>query len=80
MESNLAFMNGISHSRVATSPGADSSHPPHVLSGSALFPVQFSGAVPGGGIAPGAAVLTESGQAAGKYRAGLGDGPGLAPV
>lgn len=38
-----------------------------------LFPVQLSGRLPVGSIAPGTSVLTESGQAAGKYRAGLGD-------
>lgn len=38
-----------------------------------LFPVQLSGPLPVGSIAPGTSVLTKSGQAAGKYRAGLGD-------
>lgn len=74
LESNLAFMNGISFTKGCYIGQELTARTHHMgVIRKRLFPVQFSGAVPGGGIAPGASVLTESGQAAGKYRAGLGD-------
>lgn len=74
LESNLAFMNGISFTKGCYIGQELTARTHHMgVIRKRLFPVQFSGAVPGGGIAPGAPVLTEAGQAAGKYRAGLGD-------
>uniref|UniRef100_A0A8C3YRP5 Iron-sulfur cluster assembly factor IBA57, mitochondrial n=1 Tax=Catagonus wagneri TaxID=51154 RepID=A0A8C3YRP5_9CETA len=74
LESNLAFMNGISFTKgcyVGQELTARTHHMGVIRK--RLFPVQLSGPLPVGGVAPGTSVLTESGQAAGKYRAGLGD-------
>nr|XP_008533327.1 PREDICTED: putative transferase CAF17, mitochondrial [Equus przewalskii] len=74
LESNLAFMNGVSFTKgcyVGQELTARTHHMGVIRK--RLFPVQFSGPLPASGIAPGTSVLTESGQAAGKYRAGQGD-------
>lgn len=74
LESNLAFMNGVSFTKgcyVGQELTARTHHMGVIRK--RLLPVQFSGPLPASGIAPGTSVLTESGQAAGKYRAGQGD-------
>ncbi|KAK2495248.1 hypothetical protein MC885_021439 [Smutsia gigantea] len=74
LESNLAFMNGISFDKgcyIGQELTARTHHMGVVRK--RLFPVQLAGLLPAHSLAPGASVLTESGQSAGKYRAGLGD-------
>ncbi|XP_036306275.2 putative transferase CAF17, mitochondrial isoform X2 [Pipistrellus kuhlii] len=74
LESNLVFMNGVSFTKgcyVGQELTARTHHTGVIRK--RLFPVQLSGPLPGGGVPPGATVLTESGQDAGKYRAGQGD-------
>ncbi|KAF5911476.1 hypothetical protein HPG69_006799 [Diceros bicornis minor] len=74
LESNLAFMNGVSFTKgcyIGQELTARTHHMGVVRK--RLFPVRLSGPLPAGGIAPGTSVLTQSGQAAGKYRAGQGD-------
>nr|XP_031527970.1 putative transferase CAF17, mitochondrial [Vicugna pacos] len=74
LESNLAFMNGISFTKGCYIGQELTARTHHMgVIRKRLFPVQLSGPLPVGGIAPGTSVLTESGQAAGKYRAGQGD-------
>lgn len=74
LESNLAFMNGVSFTKGCYIGQELTARTHHMgVIRKRLFPVQLSGPVPEGAIAPGAPVLTESGQAAGKYRAGQGD-------
>ncbi|XP_036783736.2 putative transferase CAF17, mitochondrial isoform X1 [Manis pentadactyla] len=74
LESNLAFMNGVSFTKgcyIGQELTARTHHMGVVRK--RLFPVKLAGLLPAHSLAPGAAVFTESGQAAGKYRAGLGD-------
>lgn len=74
LESNLAFMNGVSFTKgcyIGQELTARTHHMGVVRK--RLFPVQLVGPLPLGDITPGTTVLTESGQAAGKYRAGQGD-------
>nr|KAF6480367.1 iron-sulfur cluster assembly factor IBA57 [Molossus molossus] len=74
LESNLAFMNGISFTKgcyVGQELTARTHHMGVIRK--RLFPVQLLGSFPVGSITPGTTVLTESGQAAGKYRAGQGN-------
>lgn len=74
LESNLAFMNGISFTKgcyIGQELTARTHHMGVVRK--RLFPVQLVGPLSSGDIAPGTMVLTESGQVAGKYRAGQGD-------
>lgn len=74
LESNLAFMNGISFTKgcyVGQELTARTHHMGVIRK--RLLPVQLLGSFPLGSITPGTMVLTESGQAAGKYRAGQGD-------
>ncbi|KAB1281549.1 Gap junction gamma-2 protein [Camelus dromedarius] len=74
LESNLAFMNGISFTKGCYIGQELTARTHHMgVIRKRLFPVQLSGPLPVGGVAPGTSVLTESGQAAGKYRAGQGD-------
>ncbi|XP_045855604.1 putative transferase CAF17, mitochondrial isoform X5 [Meles meles] len=74
LESNLAFMNGVSFSKGCYIGQELTARTHHMgVIRKRLFPVRLSGPLPAGGITPGALVLTESGQAAGKYRAGQGD-------
>lgn len=74
LESNLVFMNGVSFTKgcyVGQELTARTHHTGVIRK--RLFPVQLLGLLPEGGITPGTTVLTESGQAVGKYRAGQGD-------
>ncbi|XP_014390279.1 PREDICTED: putative transferase CAF17, mitochondrial isoform X1 [Myotis brandtii] len=74
LESNLVFMNGVSFTKgcyVGQELTARTHHTGVIRK--RLFPVQLLGPLPEGGITPGTTVLTESGQAVGKYRAGQGD-------
>ncbi|XP_003421265.1 putative transferase CAF17, mitochondrial [Loxodonta africana] len=74
LESNLAFMNGVSFTKgcyVGQELTARTYHMGVIRK--RLFPVQLCGPLPAAGIAPGTPVLTESGKAAGKFRAGEGD-------
>ncbi|KAM9104020.1 putative transferase CAF17, mitochondrial [Megaptera novaeangliae] len=74
LESNLAFMNGISFTKGCYIGQELTARTHHMgVIRKRLFPIQLSGPLPVGSIAPGTSVLTKSGQAAGKYRAGLGD-------
>ncbi|XP_029797308.1 putative transferase CAF17, mitochondrial [Suricata suricatta] len=74
LESNLALMNGVSFTKGCYIGQELTARTHHMgVIRKRLYPVQLSGPVPEGGITPGAPVLTESGQAAGKYRAGQGD-------
>lgn len=74
LESNLAFMNGVSFTKGCYIGQELTARTHHMgVIRKRLFPVQLLGPVPEDGIALGAPVLTESGQAAGKYRAGQGD-------
>ncbi|XP_057564767.1 putative transferase CAF17, mitochondrial isoform X1 [Hippopotamus amphibius kiboko] len=74
LESNLAFMNGISFTKGCYIGQELTARTHHMgVIRKRLFPVRLSGRLPVGSIAPGTSVLTEAGQAAGKYRAGLGD-------
>nr|KAF6348792.1 iron-sulfur cluster assembly factor IBA57 [Myotis myotis] len=74
LESNLVFMNGVSFTKgcyVGQELTARTHHTGVIRK--RLFPVQLLGPLPEGGITPGTTVLTESGQAVGKFRAGQGD-------
>ncbi|XP_044942884.1 putative transferase CAF17, mitochondrial isoform X3 [Mustela nigripes] len=74
LESNLAFMNGVSFSKGCYIGQELTARTHHMgVIRKRLFPVRLLGPLPAGGITPGSLVLTESGQAAGKYRAGQGD-------
>ncbi|XP_015453699.1 putative transferase CAF17, mitochondrial isoform X2 [Pteropus alecto] len=74
LESNLAFMNGVSFTKGCYIGQELTARTHHMgVIRKRLFPVQLSGPLPANGISPGTTVLTESGQAAGKYRAGQGD-------
>lgn len=74
LESNLAFMNGVSFTKGCYLGQELTARTYHMgVIRKRLFPVQLSGPLPAAGILPGSPVLTESGQAAGKYRAGQGD-------
>ncbi|XP_037354681.1 putative transferase CAF17, mitochondrial isoform X2 [Talpa occidentalis] len=73
LESNLAFMNGVSFTKgcyLGQELTARTHHTGVVRK--RLFPVRLSGDLPACGLAPGTPVLTASGQVAGKYRAGQG--------
>ncbi|XP_036895975.1 putative transferase CAF17, mitochondrial [Sturnira hondurensis] len=74
LESNLAFMNGISFTKGCYIGQELTARTHHMgVIRKRLFPVHLVGPLPLDGIPPGTSVLTESGQAAGKYRAGKGD-------
>lgn len=74
LESNLAFMNGISFTKGCYIGQELTARTHHMgVIRKRLFPVQLLGSFPVGSITPGTTVLTESGQAAGKYRAGQGN-------
>ncbi|XP_014442745.1 putative transferase CAF17, mitochondrial [Tupaia chinensis] len=74
LESNLAFMNGVSFTKGCYIGQELTARTHHMgVIRKRLFPIKLSGPLPAGGIAPGTSVFTESGQAAGKFRAGLGD-------
>ncbi|XP_030895251.1 putative transferase CAF17, mitochondrial, partial [Leptonychotes weddellii] len=74
LESNLAFMNGVSFTKGCYIGQELTARTHHMgVIRKRLFPVRLSGPLPAGGVSPGTPVLTASGQAAGKYRAGQGD-------
>ncbi|XP_021544512.1 putative transferase CAF17, mitochondrial, partial [Neomonachus schauinslandi] len=74
LESNLAFMNGVSFTKGCYIGQELTARTHHMgVIRKRLFPVRLSGPLPAGGVSPGTSVLTASGQAAGKYRAGQGD-------
>ncbi|XP_017387534.1 putative transferase CAF17, mitochondrial isoform X3 [Cebus imitator] len=74
LESNLAFMNGVSFTKGCYIGQELTARTHHMgVIRKRLFPVRLLDPPPTRGIAPGAAVLTESGQAVGKYRAGQGN-------
>uniref|UniRef100_K7FYK8 Iron-sulfur cluster assembly factor IBA57, mitochondrial n=1 Tax=Pelodiscus sinensis TaxID=13735 RepID=K7FYK8_PELSI len=78
LESNLAYMNGISFTKgcyIGQELTARTHHTGVIRK--RLLPVQLSAPLPLGSIPEGAAILTESGKSAGKYRAG-GDELGIA--
>ncbi|XP_003803247.1 putative transferase CAF17, mitochondrial [Otolemur garnettii] len=74
LESNLAFMNGVSFTKGCYIGQELTARTHHMgVIRKRLFPVHLSGSLPAGGIAPGSVVLTESGQVAGKFRASQGN-------
>ncbi|XP_007946892.1 putative transferase CAF17, mitochondrial [Orycteropus afer afer] len=74
LESNLVFMNGVSFTKGCYIGQELTARTHHMgVIRKRLFPVQLYGLLPAAGIAPGTSVLTESGKAAGKFRAGEGD-------
>lgn len=74
LESNLAFMNGVSFTKGCYIGQELTARTHHMgVIRKRLFPVHLLGPLPADGIVPGTTVLTESGQAVGKYRAGLAD-------
>ncbi|XP_008059793.1 putative transferase CAF17, mitochondrial [Carlito syrichta] len=74
LESNLAFMNGVSFTKGCYIGQELTARTHHLgIVRKRLFPVLLSGPLPPAGIAPGAVVLTAQGQVAGKFRAGQGD-------
>ncbi|XP_003477183.1 putative transferase CAF17, mitochondrial isoform X2 [Cavia porcellus] len=73
LESNLVFMNGVSFTKGCYIGQELTARTHHMgVIRKRLFPVHLAGHLPAGGIRPGTPVLTESGQAAGKFRAGQG--------
>ncbi|XP_005414292.1 PREDICTED: putative transferase CAF17, mitochondrial [Chinchilla lanigera] len=73
LESNLVFMNGVSFTKGCYIGQELTARTHHMgVIRKRLFPVRLAGRLPAGGIEPGTPVLTESGQAAGKFRAGQG--------
>ncbi|XP_004647589.1 putative transferase CAF17, mitochondrial [Octodon degus] len=73
LESNLVFMNGVSFTKgcyIGQELTARTHHTGVIRK--RLFPVHLASPLPAGGIEPGTPVLTESGQTAGKFRAGQG--------
>lgn len=74
LESNLVFMNGVSFTKgcyIGQELTARTHHTGVIRK--RLFPVKLEGPLPASGISPGTLVtVTATGQAAGKFRAGLG--------
>ncbi|KFO20089.1 Putative transferase CAF17 like protein, mitochondrial [Fukomys damarensis] len=74
LESNLVFMNGVSFTKGCYIGQELTARTHHMgVIRKRLFPVHLAGCLPAHSIMPGTPVLTESGQAAGKFRAGQGD-------
>ncbi|KAM9693492.1 putative transferase CAF17, mitochondrial [Trichechus inunguis] len=74
LESNLAFMNGVSFTKGCYMGQELTARTHHMgVIRKRLFPVRLHSALPSAGVAPGTPVLTESGKAAGKFRASEGD-------
>ncbi|XP_054374804.1 putative transferase CAF17, mitochondrial isoform X2 [Pongo abelii] len=74
LESNLAFMNGVSFTKGCYIGQELTARTHHMgVIRKRLFPVRFLDPLPTSGITPGATVLTASGQTVGKFRAGQGN-------
>ncbi|XP_006894100.1 PREDICTED: putative transferase CAF17, mitochondrial [Elephantulus edwardii] len=74
LESNLAFMNGVSFTKGCYIGQELTARTHHMgVIRKRLFPVQLSGSLPAATIEPGTSILTESGKAAGKFRASEGN-------
>ncbi|XP_037679179.1 putative transferase CAF17, mitochondrial [Choloepus didactylus] len=74
LESNLAFMNGVSFTKGCYLGQELTARTHHTgVIRKRLFPVRLSGLLPAASIPAGTAVLAVSGKAAGKFRAGEGD-------
>ncbi|XP_001083460.1 iron-sulfur cluster assembly factor IBA57, mitochondrial isoform X1 [Macaca mulatta] len=74
LESNLAFMNGVSFTKGCYIGQELTARTHHMgVIRKRLFPVRFLDPLPASGITPGATVLTASGQTVGKFRAGQGN-------
>lgn len=74
LESNLAFMNGVSFTKGCYIGQELTTRTHHMgVIRKRLLPVQLTGPLPAGGVGPGSVVLTASGQAAGRFRAGQGN-------
>ncbi|NWT81005.1 CAF17 transferase, partial [Lanius ludovicianus] len=74
LESNLAFMNGISFTKGCYIGQELTARTHHMgVIRKRLLPVRFPAPLPSPGIAEGAEILTESGKPAGKFRAGGGE-------
>ncbi|NWS30893.1 CAF17 transferase, partial [Polioptila caerulea] len=74
LESNLAFMNGISFTKGCYIGQELTARTHHMgVIRKRLLPVRFPAAPPGARIPPGTDILTESGKRAGKFRAGAGE-------
>ncbi|NWU34902.1 CAF17 transferase, partial [Hylia prasina] len=74
LESNLAFMNGISFTKGCYIGQELTARTHHMgVIRKRLLPVSFPVPLPGAGIPEGAEILTESGKRAGKFRAGGGE-------
>ncbi|XP_042525411.1 putative transferase CAF17, mitochondrial isoform X1 [Dipodomys spectabilis] len=73
LESNLAFMNGVSFTKGCYIGQELTARTHHMgVIRKRLFPVHLEGPLPERGIGLGTVVLTETGQTAGKFRAGQG--------
>ncbi|NXA40427.1 CAF17 transferase, partial [Eudromia elegans] len=71
LESNLAYMNGISFTKGCYIGQELTARTHHMgVIRKRLLPIQFSAPLPSGSIPEGAEILTESGKSAGKFRAG----------
>ncbi|KAM4860596.1 putative transferase CAF17, mitochondrial [Thomomys bottae] len=74
LESNLAFMNGVSFTKGCYIGQELTARTHHMgVIRKRLFPVHLEGPLPDSGISLGTVVLTETGQKAGKFRAGQGN-------
>ncbi|XP_075276043.1 iron-sulfur cluster assembly factor IBA57, mitochondrial isoform X3 [Opisthocomus hoazin] len=74
LESNLAYMNGISFTKGCYIGQELTARTHHMgVIRKRLLPVHFSAPFPKGGVPEGAEILTESGKSAGKFRAGGGE-------
>ncbi|XP_041264621.1 putative transferase CAF17, mitochondrial isoform X2 [Onychostruthus taczanowskii] len=74
LESNLAFMNGISFTKGCYIGQELTARTHHVgVIRKRLLPVSFPGPLPRAGIPEGAEILTQAGKRAGKFRAGGGE-------
>uniref|UniRef100_A0A8C6Z9C1 Iron-sulfur cluster assembly factor IBA57 n=2 Tax=Nothoprocta perdicaria TaxID=30464 RepID=A0A8C6Z9C1_NOTPE len=74
LESNLAYMNGISFTKGCYIGQELTARTHHMgVIRKRLLPIQFSTSLPSESIPEGAEILTESGKSAGKFRAGDGE-------
>ncbi|NXR16931.1 CAF17 transferase, partial [Cinclus mexicanus] len=74
LESNLAFLNGISFTKGCYIGQELTARTHHMgVIRKRLLPVSFPGSPPSSGIPPGTEILTQSGKRAGRFRAGQGE-------